>query len=128
MLWQSEKDRLDDYMRQASILSNKDFRWRMKGPCFYCGVDTIRSGSNWNRPNKYTRDHVRAKSKTKRGERRVTVTSCFDCNQKKGSHHPFSFVRKFLPHRLHKINWRAINWHAPKSLEFKNGNVHHVGG
>lgn len=62
---------------------------RLMGPCFYCGQTTVRMGPGFDKPNKYTRDHIIPLTLARKfGLPTISVTCCFDCNQKKGCRLP----------------------------------------
>jgi hypothetical protein len=94
-------------------------QWQM-GPCFWCGRETYRSDSEHgssNKPWKYTRDHLipkrlRRVALTGKLATLLTVTSCFECNCRRGSQSAYRFAAKVkLPpekmlviHRAHHLN------------------------
>jgi hypothetical protein len=83
------------------------------GPCFYCDRPTFRCAGDSEADHKYTRDHVipRAflKGKVSATYRPQTVVCCNWCNTHKHAMSVRQFVTKFLPGRVHKIQWELID-------------------
>jgi 5-methylcytosine-specific restriction endonuclease McrA len=107
-MWNSEEERLAEYDKTLQRMPATLIRRRDMGECFYCGRPVFRMGPASVSPAKYTRDHVKAKSKTEVGVARTTVTCCNQCNADKRTMGPVRFVRRFYPGRIGKIDWASV--------------------